>query len=297
MIFYYESGFPLRFQGRGRTYLKYEANYYRGYDDKWRLERISYTTGFKKKSGLLNLVSDYGTTEIKPFTEIPYIDRIQIGDIYLDETGTYNPEFWNNYNIILPADSSEYLFKNKNKLNSSARNISSKITRRSIYNLLSKMKLGYGFTLQNMQIRDYSFSYANSTLEIQHVENSSEQLIWGLSSFFLYEFKPNMFIGLTTESPITKTGITSYDLSISKDFNLNPNGRPIKTSAGLRFGYQKFDQFIGNYSTDVEYKVDGKSFDSGSTDIFITQKQIHFQPNMMLSIEKSNRLSNCYEID
>lgn len=288
---YYESGFPFQFHGSGRRYLKYEANYYKGYDDKWRLERTSYATAFKKRKGrLLNLVSEYATTEIKPFTEIPYIDRIQIGDAYVDVTGTYNNDFWNNYNIILPADSSEFLFKNK--LNTHAQTRSSKKnTKKIIYNILSKMKLGYGFTVQNMEIRDYSFSYTNTLLEIQHAENSSEQFIWGFSSFFLYEFKPNTFIGLITESPITKSGITSYDLSISKDFNLNPNGRPIKIFPGLRFGYQKFDQFITHYSTDLEYQVNGKSFDSGKTAIFLTQQQIHFQPNMMFSIEKSSRIS------
>lgn len=98
-------------------------------------------------------------------------------------------------------------------------------------------------------------------------------------------------MGLTTESPIAKAGITSYDLSISKDFNLNPNGRPIMISPGLRFGYQQHDQYIGNYTTEEDYEVNGKSFDSGSTDIFLTQKQLHFQPNGTLSIEKSNRLS------
>lgn len=277
---------------RDRKVLKYTVNYENSAaDKKWRINHTEYYTVFSRGMRDLVLESQYATTYSEPnMSEIPYLDRIQFTDIYLEKTGTYNPDFWDKYNIVLPNNNIEDTFRKGNETRAN-QNRSLKITKKSIYDLLSKMKLGYGFTLQNMQIRNYSFSYTNATLEIQQAENSSEQLIWGLSSFFLYEFKPNTFIGLITESPITKTGITSYDLSISKDFNLNPNGRPIKISPGLRLGYQHLDQFIDNYATEEGYEVNGKSFDSGSTDIFLTQKQIHFQPNMMLSIEKSNRIS------
>ena len=328
--FYYESDFPFSYLaplGNGRTYLKYEANYYRGHDGKWRLQRTSYATAFKRKSGLLHLVSDYATTEIKPATAIPYIDRIQIGDIFLFKTGINNKDFWAEYNTVLPDDNIEYLFKKQNDSiqlgesypayspgsgakydiiltdDSTAHLVRkknkpiliqdkpSKNTKRAIYDLRSKMKSGIAFTVQKVQIRDFGFSYNNPELEIQHTESSSDQLVWGLSSYSFYEFKPNTFIGLITEIPITITGITSYDLSISKDFNLNPDGRPILISPVLRLGHQQLDLLIDNYTTTEEYKVNGKSFDSGSTDIFLTQRQFHIQPSLMVSVEKSNRLN------
>lgn len=291
VVFLYESDFPLRFHGTGRTYLKYEANYYRGHDDKWRLARTYYATAFKRKSGLLKLTSSYVTTEIKQSNDIPYTDRIQIGDVYLDKTGIYNSDFWLGYNVILPDENTENLFRKKNISNASPKKESIKITKREVYNLLSKMKLGYACNWSRIKIGSYNLSYTNSAIDIQSAEIASKRSTWALSSFFLYEFKPNIFIGLVAESSLTKTGISLFSFSISKDLNLNPKGRPIVVSPGLKFGYQQFNKFINNYSTESDYNIQGKSFNSGKTDVFLTQKQIHLQPNLMLSIEKSNRLS------
>ncbi|MBC6401976.1 MAG: hypothetical protein GDA42_13115 [Ekhidna sp.] len=142
-----------------------------------------------------------------------------------------------------------------------------------------------------MEMGSYNLAYTNPVLEIQHAESSSNTSLWGFSSFLLYEFKPNTFIGLVLENPATKTGITSYDLAVSKDFNLNSNGRPIEISPGLRVGYQLITQLINTYKTESDYSINGKSFDSGKINVFLTQKHIHLHPNLTFSIEKSHRLN------
>ena len=294
VIIHYKPGFDFSLlifpPGRGRTYLKYEANYYRGYDDKWRLERTSYATAFKRKRGTLNLRSNYATTEIRQSSDISYIDRIQIRDIYLDKTGTYNPDFWANYNIILPSRNTEDLFQEKGRSNTPPGKEPVTMTKKVLPKILTKLKLGHAVNWSGMEIGSYNLTYNNPALGIQHAEGSSAQSTWTLSSFILYEFRPNTFVGLLTESPISKTGITSYDLAVSKDLNLNQNGRPIIVSLGLRVGYQHLNRFINNYTTETRYEIKGKTFDSGKTGIFLTKKQFHLQPNLGLSIEKSNRL-------
>ena len=106
----------------------------------------------------------------------------------------------------------------------------------------------------------------------------------------VHNIKSNLFLGYTAESKISKTGITSHDLSISKGFNVNPNGHPIFISPNINFGYQQLDFLIGSYSHATDLIINGKSFGGDEVDIFLSQKNFHFQPNISFSLEKNRRV-------
>ena len=95
-----------------REFFNYTVVYKQSEDKLWRFSNSYYTTAFRKGGKLLNLTSEYVTTDIIPSeTKIPYIERLQFSEILLDETKAYDPNFWNNYTIISPNDLSEALFK------------------------------------------------------------------------------------------------------------------------------------------------------------------------------------------
>ena len=133
-------------------------------------------------------------------------------------------------------------------------------------------------------------TFDNTALVFQENMTSSKEYALGLSYSLMYEIKSNLFLGYSTESKISKTGTTSHDLSLSKRFNFNPNGRPIFISPNINFGYQKLDFFIGSYSIPTDLVINGESFDTEKVDVFLSQKNIRLQPNVSIGIEKSRRL-------
>ncbi|WP_026753429.1 hypothetical protein [Sediminibacter sp. Hel_I_10] len=95
-----------------REFFNFTVTYEQGEDKQWRFMNSYYKTAFKKQGKILNLTSEYVTTDIKPDdTKIPYLERFQFSEILLDDTKEYNADFWNNYTIISPNEISESLFK------------------------------------------------------------------------------------------------------------------------------------------------------------------------------------------
>jgi len=268
--------------GRSREYLGYTVAYKQSDDGLWRFNSSFYNTAFKLKGQLLKLTSLYTTTDVAPNkTAIEYLDRLQFGDILLENPKKYDPDFWGNYTVILPDEKIENIFEK----------VSNPSSKKKLLKIVSKLKLGYAISWSAINIQPYAATYSNPSISIDSNKNCSGSSLWGLSYFFLFEFKPHTYLGITTESSFTKTGLNSQNIAFSKDFNLNPKGRPIVVSSGLRIGYRQLNHFLGSYETASTYKVLGKTFDSNKTDIFLTQQNFHLQPNLIFSIEKSNRLS------
>jgi len=280
--------FPMLPRFENRQFLNHTVTYEHGQDKVWRFKHSHYETAFKKKGRLLNLIGEYVTTEVQNNkVDIPYIEKLQFGDILLDESKEYRSNFWNNYNIILPEENSKELFKSidyskKDNYNSQANHLTS---------ILRRFKQDMTLKWTPIDISSYRLVYNNSILDIEQDVVLSKKTSWGLAYSFFYEIKPNFFIGYANESRLSKTGITSHDLVLSRNININPSGRPIFISPGVNLGYQVLDFFIGNYTSTGDFNVKGKSFDSGRTDIFLSQKNLRVMPNIVLSIEKSHRLN------
>lgn len=273
---------------KGRQYLNYTVTYEQGEDKVWRFKRSNYETAFKKRGRLFKLSSDYVTTEVEPNKEeITYSDRLQFGDILLDESKRYESNFWGNYNIILPNEESEDLFKS---IDYSKTNDAKK-TSNEFLKILRRLKQELSFTWTSIDVAPNTVVFGNPALEIRQNLASSEENVWSLRYSLLYEFKPNFFLGYSSESNISKSGIISHDLSITRHIDLNPNGRPVFVIPGMKFGYQELKYLIGNFNATRDFNVNGKSFNSGGTDVFLSQRNFRFQPNLAFSIEKSNRLS------
>ena len=114
---------------------------------------------------------------------------------------------------------------------------------------------------------------------------------WGFTNSILYEIKPNLYIGYNGEISILKTGINSHDVVLSKMININPSGRPIYISPSVNMGYQAINFYMGNYSSTEDFTAKGKTFDSGKTAVFLSERNIHVLPKIELSIEKSHRIN------
>lgn len=289
--FNYRSFFEL--SASKRQLLNYSVTYEQGIDKIWRFKHSHYETSFKKKEKLLNVVSDYVTTETQiNKIEIPYSNRLQFGDILTDELKEYKSDFWNSYNIIIPSKGLEGLFNsngNSNKNNDKKKS-------NTLLSILQHVKLEITLKWITIDIHPHTLTYSNTVLDFALNGFAEKKSFLGLYNSFLFEIKPNLFIGYSNESKISKSGITSHDLVISKDFVINPNGRPILISPRVNLGCQVSDYFINSYTSTGDFDIKEKSFNSGRTDIFLSQRNFRLQPNIILSIEKSRRISYLFSV-
>ncbi|MBC6411365.1 MAG: hypothetical protein GDA42_13110 [Ekhidna sp.] len=138
--FYYNSFPLLSIEDRNREYLNFSVAY-ELLDQSWRFKKSTYHTAFKKESGLLKLSSEYATTRVRSnYNNIPYIKRLQYRDILLEVSKEHDPNFWHNYDIILPDEGIENLFKKENQIQTGSNGNPAKSKRAKLFSILSKFK-------------------------------------------------------------------------------------------------------------------------------------------------------------
>lgn len=101
------------------SYVQYKVSYQQ-YQGKWHLATAQASVKFKIKSkrDKLNsefhsvsdlLITDIQPTELKRFTKD---EKFTLHDIFVEELGKYDSEYWENYNIIKPNEDLRKAFKN-----------------------------------------------------------------------------------------------------------------------------------------------------------------------------------------
>lgn len=275
-------------ENRYRKFLDFTVWYYVT-DGFWRFRNSTYKTAFNR-SGLLNhLESEYTSTSVTANHEdIPYLERVQFRNITLYDSTSYDPDFWDTYNIIEPDPKIEHLFESEAQPPLKDSDLS---PRRKFFNALTKLQFRYALALSPLETSSSSITYTNPSMDISSISSLSRTLSWGLISSIEYELKNQLHVGLVIESPLLNLGISSFDLLISRRLNLNPKGRPVRLSLGLKVGHEILTNSLGNYRASGTYRVKDKEFDSGSTDVWLTQRNLRLQPQIQLSVEKSSRIS------
>ena len=286
----------LQLLNNSRQYLNYTVSYEQSEDNLWRFKHSNYKTAFNRRENTLVLSSEYVTTQIEPNkTKIAYINKLQFGDILLNKSKTYEPNFWNNYNIVLPNKEYEDLFKS---MGHSLKTINHNHTQgeqlqgksKKWIDILFRLRQEMSFTATSIGVASNRVTFGNTALTIQQSLNSSREHVYGISYSLLYELKPQFFIGYAGETKISKSGISSHNLSLIKCININPNRRPVFIVPGIN-GYQEQKYFLGNFTASEDFNVNGESFRSGKTAVFLSQRNISFQPNLSLSVEKNHRFN------
>ncbi len=273
-------------EGRSRKFQKFTVNYIE--DAKWRLNSVYYKTAFQMGERILYLFSEYATTEINPnHRPIPYIERFQYEDIFLENAGVYDSIFWKNYNIILPDANTEEFFKSQP---TPAPEEEKQIERRRFTDIVKRFRSSIAVNYIPMQIRNYTINFSNSEFSINESANTINTRTISLASSIQYELRNSLFIGMTSAFTLTDPSNSLLDIQVLKEININPKGRPILLSPGIALGYQQNAKKIGSFESDSNYRINGRKFDSGNTDISLQQERLRAFPSLTLGIEKSHRL-------
>ncbi|GGD23564.1 hypothetical protein GCM10011368_27050 [Hyunsoonleella pacifica] len=271
-----------------RQFLNFTVAYEQSEDKLWRFSNSYYTTAFKKRGKLLNLTSEYVTTNIIPNkTDIPYLERHQFSEILLNETKKYDPNFWNNYTIISPNEMSESLFQSIDY----STKVGAKKQSNNLITFLKKISYEIGLTWTPFYIASNNINYTNSIIDIQQNNGAINRGSVSYTTSIFYTVKPHFLIGYTNESKISKTGTTSNDFVIAGNFNLNPDGRPIYISPRLNLGHQKLDYFLEQFNLEEDIKINRKRINSEKVDAFLSQRGFRLKPSLILAFEKSKCIS------
>lgn len=271
--------------GTNRQYLKIIVSYEQGDDNIWRFKNSYYNTVFKSQGRLLNLTSEYVTTDVKPNTnDIPYIERLQFSENLIDETKDYNPNFWNNYTIISPNEVSETLFASVDY--SKEKDTDEK----SFSDILKKPIIEFGFTWTSVNIASNTIDYSNGPINIQQNNEEVTNGSISLAISIFYPISQKLMVGYANESKLSRTGITSNDLVVAGTFNANPKGRPFTISPRLHVGYQDIQSFVQDFNIKESVEIDDTSIDFKNTAVFLSQRGFRLKPSLVLRIEQSKRL-------
>ncbi len=283
--FHYTEFPPLAPENRGRKSQDYVIDYYQGEDGKWRLKHTIYKTWFERKQSF-TMMREYSTTDVSLNTEdIPYPERIQFADIFLNKTGNYDPEFWKNYNIITPDKRLESYFEQQG-----SRKKSRKYERKEkMTSFLSKLSLTYEFAYFPLKVHDYSIAYSNLQFNLNESGISKLTSSTAIATGVQYKMKSNFSLGLKSITNISKNRVISFDLEFSKQINLNPSGRPLFFAPTIMFGHQRANYFLQDISSTSPFVVNGKQFDSGKTSIFLESRGYRVQPLVSIGLEKNSR--------
>jgi hypothetical protein len=102
------------------VFTSYEVNYQQ-YNDKWHLTNVKASVKFKVRSRNDKINSEYHSisdlliTDIQD-TELRRFERDESlftqRDIFVEMINNYDPNFWENYNIIKPDEDLQNAFKN-----------------------------------------------------------------------------------------------------------------------------------------------------------------------------------------
>lgn len=282
------SSFSLR--DIGRKFLDYRASYYLAEDGRYRLKHTDYTTAFDRGKQQFVLHSEYSTTNISPeYEKIPYLDRIHFGDILLQKTGEYNPNFWKDYNIVTADAEVDSLFSLSVKLADREKSSQTSTGKaRKITNTI--FRLSFSYELAYIPLHIQNCAYDLNVTDINISGNSGNQMIstYGIVSAIYYRLKKDFSLGIKITDGFTKSRVKSVDLAILKDININPAGRPIYITPGLQAGYLTIRHFQKEYSFENSFNIN-KKFDSGKMDIYLQATGLRVQPTISIGIEKNHR--------
>ena len=282
----YKGSYPLSYKDASRRFMNYKVNYERSEDNKWRYKHSKYHTGFKYGK-LLNLKSEFVSTQVEVTEEkIPYLDRIHYNDVFLDNLGSYDSSFWDNYTIIIPDQEVENLFKQKEVKAAQIQVDSTDIYQRSEAKNI-RVRAYYELSYIPINVSSVSMSFSNDVTDFSFNQNAktdySINLITGLS----FEVANNLWTGIRYNSTFRNRRYNSLDLEIAKDFNLNKNGRPVLLSPKLVLGHQWVNQPIGSFEHNENYEINGKKFDSGKTNLYLHERGFHLSPTISIGFEKN----------
>ncbi|MEO9870424.1 carboxypeptidase-like regulatory domain-containing protein [Ekhidna sp.] len=282
--FDYKGSFPLRYRDASRRFMNYKVSYERSEDNKWRYKHSKYNTAFKYGK-ILNLKSEFVSTRTEPNEEkIPYLERIHRSDVFLDNVGEYDSSFWKGYTIIIPNEGIEKLFR-KADLPESVSTVDSTEISKPDNN--KAIRSHFEISYIPIDVSQAGVSFSNDALDFSSNENATSDysinFVWGLD----LEIRENFWVGIRTNTTFRDRQYSSLDFVVTRDFNLNPNGRPILISPKLIIGHQWVNHSIGSVEHESNYKINGKKFDSGKTNLYLHERGFHLSPTISLGLEKN----------
>lgn len=281
----YKSFHPFDLSNRSRINLNYTV-FYQKNNGICRFKNSIYSTAFKRNGKTFELHSEYATTRVSDdFEDIPYAQRIHYGAILLSKNVIYDAEFWKGYNIILPDPKTEKAFEEVGNQRESEEK-----KKLDFFDIIRKLRTGLTIEYSPIALNPYVISFSNDQINIFQSNNALQTNAISVVSIIQYQLNKNFHLGLNSSTHFSNPSNSTIDLQLIKEINLNPKGRPFFISPGISVGYQQISTSLGNFKSNNDFRISGKTFDSGSTNISLQQRGFRLLPTMAVGIEKSHRI-------
>lgn len=262
----------------GRYYLRSIRNEMEGYDKLLR-DTIFGTTEF--------ITTYIDTTYAKP---IPYQERLQFEDVFVDKIEILDTTFWSDYNIIEPNNYSELYqydkeFKNESmKFDSQGDNHKLKTNNTSMTRILSNIKALLGVNLTSLMSVGSPITITTNGNNYSYENNGN--LAFGIFFGSIYSFTKPISLEFKVFGSFGKIEIARYLLGTSYEISLNTNSRPIFIRPGIGISYTDVKTKIGSIETSTTIK--NRKLES-PIDVKLSNNIFSIQPKLNVGIELTHK--------
>ena len=238
-----------------RTFINDIVSYEKDEDDKWRLKFIYSSTGFKhlKKQKSLYIDGTFSATKHLPMASlIDAKDRFQFTGILSD------------YSIEIVKK------EERPKLS----------TPQKMFIFLTKIRSETTFSYHPYQIQaqEHYFDF----LEQSFSTKRNDKVVWASGDTTEYKLNNLWGLGYTTAQSF-QFGRYRFDaLSLSYQQDISKRNHS-HLSLSLNIGHRKLRDLLTTFSTDAAYTYGGKTFDSGSSSLFLESRAWTINPKLGLS--------------
>jgi hypothetical protein len=286
------SGVEEALMGRRRLYGRYITEYAQT-ASAWRLSRVEYRTAFERGSKPDIFLTDYfvatNATPLK--ASIPYEERIAYRDIFLHETGPYDPNFWQNYTIVLPTEMEAAAFE---KSSGTDANRNSKAERTMA--VLSRLRMTLGVGLLPTMVNGVDVAFQQDAFGFQEQIMPASIYESALTGSMEFELTPNLIVGFASVSSFRAKRYTANWAKIGWESQFASIAtRPFYVDASIQLGQVDHRYRFGTYPTDG-IEVNGRKLNSEKIDAFVVQKAWSAMPSIRISGEKTKRLRFFVEV-
>lgn len=254
-------------------------------DSVYRLKYTEYRTAFEYNNGekKIFLKSLFSTTDVQPSPgPIPYPERTQYRDIFIESFDEYDPGFWEGYNVVV----NDAAIQNIPPENWGVQNRKTKTDR--LIEVISRIKLNYGVSYFRSDIPGTVLNFSQPDIELSANTGSTSLHTFGLTSRISYELNNHWIIGIENIGSLSAKRFSGNWLTLVWEKNLLPSGRPLYLNLGIKTGYFKHRYSLAEYENENGFSIGRKKFNADRVDVYFESRAFDVSPVATLLLEKSN---------
>jgi hypothetical protein len=269
-------------------------------NDKWHLNNltIKQIKEILPSNKIINTSLEYVTLNINTenVTTIPYSERLDYFEPFLEYAQQYDPEFWTGYNILEPSGQLQLSLLANNDVENmltTKRNVEKRAT---WVDILLNIYVEYGLTYSQLSSTTGNYSFEGPSNIKFEKEIAKQETNFEFTTVIGYKLSKHAGLYFRSTAGISNTSdLYSSRASLGYEYrvNIKQRGHPLFVGGGLELQYSQFYLDWGNFQDyNYKFKLKNKTFNTNKLNIWSGLNQYSISP----SLSFSKRISKFFEL-